>query len=330
MSKTPRFIEDCPTFDLVVNGKNLGTVQGYSRAGDRTGYFVSLEGSTIMFDCGMESKKKADCILITHRHHDHYGALVTNVSYRAPKVKGQDALMGRPVLMPTEMKDISLMVGNAHIWASTGKPLDNDDSEGIFRGLGMHPFPVHEGMIMDVPGIKEKKIEVLPCHHGDCTCVGYGISIIRKKIKSQYEGLSGKELGILRKTGTVLPGGTDIPVILAKGDDISEEISIPVVAFFGDTTPDALLKHEEWKKYPNLFIECTTCDYQTNPEKANEGIATSRERGHTHINELLPIIENFPHHKWFIQHIGLGANIEQVKDTFSNIGSRNYVLVLSE
>jgi hypothetical protein len=60
-------------------------------------------------------------------------------------------------------------------------------------------------------------------------------------LKSEYQKLSGKEIGELRK----------------KGVEINEKSLEPQLIFYGDTHIDALLNHGEWKAYPVIIIECT-------------------------------------------------------------------------
>jgi hypothetical protein len=39
--------------------------------------------------------------------------------------------------------------------------------------------------------------------------------------------------------------------------EVSEKKLEPQMIFFGDTNIDSFEKHEEWKKYPVIVIECT-------------------------------------------------------------------------
>ncbi|MCL4416124.1 MAG: hypothetical protein M1365_05415 [Actinobacteria bacterium] len=61
------------------------------------------------------------------------------------------------------------------------------------------------------------------------------------KLKPEYQKLNGKEIGELRKNGT----------------EISEKKIERQFIFFGDTSIDALLNHDDWKFFPAIVIECT-------------------------------------------------------------------------
>ena len=70
---------------------------------------------------------------------------------------------------------------------------------------------------------------------------GYGITEKRKKLKKEYLGISGPELKKLRESGA----------------EIEQLISIPTIAFTGDTTIDAVINNEEFLKSKILIMECT-------------------------------------------------------------------------
>ena len=62
---SPHTIEECMKLTL----KNGWTLQGHSRAGERTGFWLSP--LNILLDAGLETKKRPNAVLITHKHFDH-------------------------------------------------------------------------------------------------------------------------------------------------------------------------------------------------------------------------------------------------------------------
>lgn len=309
-------IQDCKVYDLL--GCKEWKVQGLSVAGERTGYRIL--GPNILIDGGMRAgKRQSDAYFLTHRHIDHISDLPCNVSYRIDRAKGQENLVGRPLFMPAE--DCSKVANflNA-INILCGKPVVTTELEQ-FAQTGYHPFPVteHSG-VLDIPGIPTVKVEVLKGHHDDCISYGYGFSRVKKCLDPKYES----EFAQLDQKGK----GLAIKKLVSEGISVNIEVVEPIVAIYGDTTPDALLCHEEWRKYPNIFIECTRTDFETDQEKAKIEICRSREHGHTHINELLPILEQNPGPRWFIHHTSPATNTKAFKALFENSKVKDYVLVI--
>ncbi|GIQ82920.1 hypothetical protein KIPB_004147 [Kipferlia bialata] len=192
---------------------------------------------------------------------------------------GQEKLKGRPVLAPTGC--IPML---RHLCATHAYLNDGVLPEDPFTRCGMHEMGVDAGDCIEVPGLQGIEVEVVKCYHNSCETVGYGFSIKKNKLKAEYIGLDKEGIIALRKSGTC----------------ITESVRVPQVIFFGDTTPDALTQHTEWQKYPNVFIECTAC---STDKDIDAEVSKMRDRGHTHIAELKPILEAHAEgRRWFLQH----------------------------
>ena len=63
-----------------------------------------------------------------------------------------------------------------------------------------------------------------------------------------------------------------------EGEEITEVIEIPEIAFYCDSTIDNLILHDEWKKYPVILCECT--GYPGKHETAQ-----MTDRIHTHLSD---------------------------------------------
>ena len=74
-------------------------------------------------------------------------------------------------------------------------------------------------------------------------CVGYGISLIKNKLKKEFIGLGSKEIKELKFSNI----------------EITEKIIEPEFFFSGDTTHEIfnLSKGNQILKYPNIIIECS-------------------------------------------------------------------------
>jgi ribonuclease Z len=287
-------LEKCPKYQLT----NGWCIQGSSKAGFRTGYYI--QNINIIVDCGFYSDKEPTAVFMTHRHIDHSSELTKLISYRSPK-KGQESLLGRPVFMPNDpatLTGINYLIKAEQILSSGIKILNLNDTQ-LYKRFGIQPFPVDIGSAYKIPGLRDYEVEILPAYHKNCMSVGYGFNEIRQKLKPEYVGLDNKKIIEIKKTG----------------EQLTYEVKIPVVLIYGDTTPYALTKHEEWKKYPNVFIECTCCEFEEDTEKAKVLIQTYQDRGHTHINELLPVLIQFKENRhWFIQHTSQSTDMNKFRE----------------
>ena len=72
-------------------------------------------------------------------------------------------------------------------------------------------------------------------------CVGYGFKTIKKKIKEEFSKYDKETLVALKRDGT----------------EITENVYIPEVVFYCDSTIDNLLMHSDWIPYPVVMVECT-------------------------------------------------------------------------
>ena len=77
------------------------SIQGHSKAGERTGFW--LEPLKIVLDAGLSTYKSPKAIFITHSHTDHSTHIPDIYTTRTTPFKGQEHLVGRPIIMPTYM-----------------------------------------------------------------------------------------------------------------------------------------------------------------------------------------------------------------------------------
>tara|TARA_R110002050_G_scaffold124016_2_gene242965 strand:+ start:186 stop:758 length:573 start_codon:yes stop_codon:yes gene_type:complete len=158
------------------------------------------------------------------------------------------------------------------------------------------------GQIIDAPGSKDgMQIRIFNCKHST-PCVGYGIGYLRKKLKKDFEGLSGKEIGQLRKDGM----------------NVTEEVYFPKLVFMGDTTAEALYEQEELlKQYPVIIVECSflTDEFEERAKKTK----------HVFYPALRPFIAAHPDTTFVLIHFSKRYSEQEVADFFLKESLKNIV-----
>jgi len=268
----PYLIEQSTRFTLPLkNTKTNWVLQGYSKAGERTGFW--LEPINILLDAGVVTNKYPTSVFITHSHVDHSWNLPWIYGCRTPKLKGHETLPGRPVYAPSSAWPMLAQLERACQNLSHGNMGSEELKDtDIFQAQRTYPSIVKAGKIInDLPGLNGIQLETLHCYH-PAECVGYGFSTVTQKLKKEYQSLPSKEIAELRK----------------NNHPINELQILPQFAFFGDTNIKALLEHEEWKKYPIITIECTVYpSIKKSPEEVSD-------IGHIHWDSIWPFIRNYP------------------------------------
>jgi len=91
-----------------------------------------------------------------------------------------------------------------------------------------------------------------------------------RRLDSQYEGLPPEQIRRLREEGV----------------KITHETTVPLLCVTGDTKMDFFLEHEIVRRCKVLVYECTSWDDQ-------RSVASTREWGHTHVDEWIEQCEKF-------------------------------------
>lgn len=294
MSK--HYIEDCNTLKLC--NKENWTLQGYSKAGGRTCFYI--KPLKICFDAGMSIKKKPIATFLTHKHTDHTGMLIGMSCRRLSVAKGQETLYGSPVFLPeAAMKPVTQYFKAFYMLS-----FDDDGiydyiktykTEDYWRMQGLQPFVVAHGDMFTIPGVENIQVEVLTAYH-NTTSNGYGLSRVKKKLKKDYLPLT--------KTKE---GRDEIKKLRLSGTQIDETVIEPQLVLYCDSTIDNLKKHNEWKKYPVVVVECTGFPHIHN-------IKEMTERHHSHLDQLLPFIRKYKEKHWVLIHTSCTLDNEQLKE----------------
>jgi len=138
--------------------------------------------------------------------------------------------------------------------------------------------------------------------------VGFGFATLSTRLKPEYQGVVGKKLGELRKSGV----------------EVSEHTLVPQLAFYGDTNVDALRNHTEWEKYPVVVIECTLYPSLGKSEEV------AVRMGHMHWSSIAPLIKSHPSIFFVLIHHSLAMRMRDLIDFEASVKSKdgfsNFVL----
>ena len=99
---------------------------------------------------------------------------------------------------------------------------------------------------------------------------GFTIGRTTQKLKPEYEGLEGREIGVLRKAGT----------------NVTDELHTALFTFIGDCTGRTLFREKHIWDSQVLVIECTYID-----EEHRENAV---DRQHTHLDDIVEILSRTP------------------------------------
>ena len=268
-----------------LNNPSKWSIQGTSKAGERTGFLLSP--LKIILDGGVTSSIKPLAVFNTHSHCDHTLALPTLFGPRLNPIKGQEDLIGRPLYLPKNAEFPIQKLMESAVYLSDNNPEfeDNIDyaiKENVWKRQGYQPMVVKPTDIFRVPGIEKFQVEVLKAYH-DTESIGYGFTTIKNKLKKEYIDTTSQQKIEAKNNGI----------------NISEEVLTPELVFFCDSTIDNLKKHDEWKKYPVIISECTGF-----PEMKN----CLSNTPHTYLNEVEEVIREHSDKEWILIHSSSSIN----------------------
>ena len=251
-------------------------VSGYSRSAYRTGFYIN--GLNILLDSGPQCFKKPEHIFITHSHGDHIANLPFTLIGEEDGNHVYNIYCPKKACEKLKKYISSMFEANA---LCDNIPVDEwfnlfeieDDNENLNIKTNK----------------KDLEIEIIKCDHRIPT-VSYGFGLKKKKLNPKYAGLSGKEIGALRKSGT----------------DVSIEVVDKIFCYVCDTTIKVFEDNPFILDYKTVFIECTFI-YDGEEEKAIN-------KSHIHWKQLKPYVLNHPNINFMLFHFSLKYKDEEIKE----------------
>lgn len=263
------------------------TLKGWSIAALRTNFYIPELG--VMLDAGLSGGFTADHIFITHQHCDH----CCNIPYHLMTNKEQ--LM--QVYAPAEgCAPINEYIDSAYMMTLNLK----DRSQLKLREELYEMIPVTAPSVLHLE-LKKRKfdIEIIPCYHS-VPCVGYGLIEKRIKLKEEYAGLPGKELGALKKQGV----------------EINYESECAIFCYLGDTSCK-VLEEPSLEKYKTIMIECTFI--------LEEDLQQAEDTQHMHLNQLQPYVLSHPENTFVLYHFSQRYKAAEILAFFDKLAIENVV-----
>ena len=255
------------TYNII--GSNL-VIKGYSRAGERSSF--QIPAISLMFDAGIRTSNTPNHIFISHCHADHIFDLPIILAGTTSKTN---------IYSPIEENIVDNFVRSSFAFINNGN-------------VQTSPYQINRIMPSQKINFSENKrdyqIEVFKCFHRVPTN-GYGLSEIKKKLKPEYVGKSGKELVELKQSNI----------------EICYQFIDNIFAYLTDTTTK-VFNNESIFNYKTIMVECTILT-----EDAKD---SARKHKHTYWGDLLPIIKSHPDNYFLIIHISHRYNQEEIIEFF--------------
>ncbi|HMV43626.1 MAG TPA: MBL fold metallo-hydrolase [Leptospiraceae bacterium] len=244
--------------------------EGISEGGIRTS--ISIPRYSLLFDIGgiPHEKIHMENVLVTHGHLDHAAGIPYYISQRSLQ----------------KLKAPNIYVNEA-MYENTKKIIElYSEIEGFSYNYNLISTPTNKEFSLTANTFFKayQTTHRIPSQ-------GYTIFEKVKKIKSEYASLSSAEIVQLK----------------SKGENLTEEKSLPLVSFSGDTQIEYVLEHKDVRESKILFLECTYVDDDRNVERA-------RAWGHTHLDEIMAHAKEFKNEKIVLIHFSKRYKHSYIKD----------------
>ncbi len=240
------------------------TIAGYSVAGEET--VIVVPELDCAFDIGKCPREAltVNNVLISHSHMDHIAGLPYYFAQRDFQgIENGTAVVPEKLVGPLEELMSAWGSVEGHVPPYKFKGLKPGDEYQIRRDLVARTFPTRH-----TPG-----------------SLGFSIIEVRKKLRSEFAGLSSDELVALKK----------------KGEEITYTLELPLVAYLGDTSKSNYSDIPYVCGAKVLLIECTFFD--------SDHISRARAGKHLHVNDLPEVLEGMQNEKIVLVHLTRRTNM---------------------
>ncbi len=247
--------------------RNL-TIEGYSRAAVQS--YWRVPELKVGFDLGAQpwSFMTTPTWFVSHTHLDHVAALPVLVARR------RMMKMEPPTIyLPAEAVD------GVEALLRTVQRLDRGRMPAELIGL-------KAGDEVDLS--RELVVKAFATKH-TIPSLGYMVWERRKKLKPEYQNMTGDQIRDLRLSGV----------------EVSAEIRIPKVAYLGDTSPAGIDALPETYKAEVLILEMTFV-------APNERASIIHKYGHTHLDDLLERADRFENEVIIASHFSTRLHPDQI------------------
>ena len=259
-------IENLPLKTVVHKGL---TVEGYSRAAVQS--YFRIPELKLCFDLGGSpwSFMGTQTVCVTHAHLDHLAALPVYVARR------RMMKMEPPTIyLPEEcVENVQRLL---QVWQRLDRGRMVCEIKGVKAGDEIELSREH---VMTVFGTKH----TVPS-------VGYVIWDRRRKLKPEFQKLTGEQIRDIRQGGT----------------DVTHEVRKPLVCYVGDSSPDGLDGYPPVYEAQILITELTFF----RPEHRKEKI---HKFGHTHLDDIIERAEKFKNELIILGHFSTRCHDVQMK-----------------
>ncbi len=147
---------------------------------------------------------------------------------------------------------------------------------------------------------KRYMINVIECDH-TVPCVGYGFTEIRSKLKPEFEGLTGQQIGAKKR----------------EKIEVTADTPFPQFCFLGDSTTKVFDRSPSVFNYPVIICECTFLM----PDDYDNAV----RKKHTHWSDLKPIVMAHPGTTFILYHFSARYRTKEVWSFFEKEKEENSI-----
>ncbi|NOY24376.1 MAG: hypothetical protein GXP62_00740 [Oligoflexia bacterium] len=206
---------------------------------------IHLPGLGLCFDMGTCPRRavRHPLVFFTHAHVDHMAGVIVHCATRS-----MQRMKPPTYVMPTaNVQDFGDLLD---VW----RRLDGSELPCQVVGLPAgDSFAIRPGLWATAHATNHRVVSQ-----------GYVLTERRNKLKDRFKGLPGHQLGEMRR----------------NGEQITQPIDTPLVAFTGDSRIEIIDRVDAFRKARLLIMEVTFLDDQVSVE-------LTRAKGHIHLDEVI-------------------------------------------